>query len=1218
MNEIATALDRITDSGRFELLATAVLRRARPEFAAIIHTGVNAEGKSIPSPIDGIGLLPGVSQHFGTIQHTTCSLSELRRKWLGTEGDIAKAATLIREERQRNPEAELTLVLTSNRVPDETLFRDAHSLASSSSIHLDIWERTRLADFLQHNPDGQWLARKFLGVPQSRLSSDLLADISQRSAEALARTLLDDPAAWIDRPVERELVEFVHRQTVTFLSWPSGTGKTTAATRLLQSWLANAGTGLWIPAAVLEQALSLENAIDIVLHGFEPTLEPNAGASAVALSTAASPLLLIVDDVVQSGRPIPLLERLVQLGSTSERTRTSERRGELPSFRVVCPVWPHIVQQTSEAARRQIQLFSVAGGIFQSAEATAAVRVRAAHHGVSLTELQAGQVASALGNDPLLIAVAAMSKVSVRMAIQVIAGFVDTQVLRCSEGSHDGPIEADFSAALDQLAFEMLERRNFEPTWAAVVEWFRGRSTTLDCLRRLARQRTICHVHTSAAQEQFSFRHDRVRTVILARCIRRRFETHLADEIVGDPYFAEVIGASLVLDHTPAGVIERVSVRNPLALFHSLRVAPSGSAIFGAIVPAIQSWFARDDAEGRQHQSLRWAMQVLLADTDAAEVLEVASLFTESTWALDAARFRNGDVRAGANYCYSVRPGYRSPERDRLIQHSRARFGPGLVDGLSDLLREEELPQRLRIGALHLGGFLGRPELAPSIRDAWALTVDRTDGLPAFLWAGGRCCGESPASLLDGPMDLWANLPSDRHSLPSGSPHQEIVQDAGLQWAFIGRMPVDTLEYLISRAQDPRLTWPIALLLQWVDHPKAAEFVARHKAAVSREVEVTGGFSTWLERDPRWFREIPQPYTDLSRDRLKALWAEDGNDSHLRRRAFQLWCRDASDDDLEVLRQVGSEPLLRDDALRTRLELADSTAPEQFRDAIRTSRDPSYWWQFLRRAWLDDYEPDLCVELDRRAAVAEPGWHDSEAANDWTISELIMGLDEAKAEDLLMRNWDHLKYSGLFIQAALFVGTERCRSLVQSAVRECPDPTTLFKFLGMRWQMGGRAQLGRLTAKRLEAICPHISFLDESSLHDLWEGCNQDGFFDWRRNHLDHLLSDAWRARSGIQDSDHFAELDRIAAQSGAAWPSFWLEEFQRRGDTRERPVRVVDAWLQTRGTLRALEVAAACLSLAARRSELVVLNHEVDGNVDAANAIREDARFAVCSRTLD
>jgi hypothetical protein len=227
-----------------------------------------------------------------------------------------------------------------------------------------------------------------------------------------------------------------------------------------------------------------------------------------------------------------------------------------------------------------------------------------------------------------------------------------------------------------------------------------------------------------------------------------------------------------------------------------------------------------------------------------------------------------------------------------------------------------------------------------------------------------------------------------------------------------------------------------------------------------------------------------------------------------------------------------------------------------------------------------------------------------------------MGLNESRAEDLIVRNWDHLKYAGIFVQAALFVGTERCQSLVATAVQECPDPKRLFTFLGSHWQMGGRAQIGRLTANRLSAIQPYLDLLDESSIHGLWDGCNQDAFFDWRRKHVDQRLSEMWRARSGIRDEDLFEWLDRIAEQPGHIWADFWLEEFQHRGDARERPLHVVEAWLKARGTLRALEVAGACVSLAARRSDLRILDHVVAGDEETGTAIRYDARFAVFSRT--
>ncbi len=48
----AEALEKITDRGKFELLVTSVLRKHNRDYAAIIHTGINAQGETIKSPVD--------------------------------------------------------------------------------------------------------------------------------------------------------------------------------------------------------------------------------------------------------------------------------------------------------------------------------------------------------------------------------------------------------------------------------------------------------------------------------------------------------------------------------------------------------------------------------------------------------------------------------------------------------------------------------------------------------------------------------------------------------------------------------------------------------------------------------------------------------------------------------------------------------------------------------------------------------------------------------------------------------------------------------------------------------------------------------------------------------------------------------------------------------------------------------------------------------------
>src|SRR3954452_19563286 len=55
----AETLEGLTDAGQFEILATRVLRLIDADSKAVVHAGVNAQGKTIPNPVDGFCLVPG-------------------------------------------------------------------------------------------------------------------------------------------------------------------------------------------------------------------------------------------------------------------------------------------------------------------------------------------------------------------------------------------------------------------------------------------------------------------------------------------------------------------------------------------------------------------------------------------------------------------------------------------------------------------------------------------------------------------------------------------------------------------------------------------------------------------------------------------------------------------------------------------------------------------------------------------------------------------------------------------------------------------------------------------------------------------------------------------------------------------------------------------------------------------------------------------------------
>jgi hypothetical protein len=141
-------LETITDPGKFEALAAAVLRQAEPLYRHLIETGTNADGRPIPSPVDGLMLVPGSSpSHLICAHHTTIAQDRLRGKWLSRaseqEGDLPKTVRWAASARVQLTEVQVTLVLTTNRRVPHDLYTEVQAEGAKHGVRVDIWDRRR-------------------------------------------------------------------------------------------------------------------------------------------------------------------------------------------------------------------------------------------------------------------------------------------------------------------------------------------------------------------------------------------------------------------------------------------------------------------------------------------------------------------------------------------------------------------------------------------------------------------------------------------------------------------------------------------------------------------------------------------------------------------------------------------------------------------------------------------------------------------------------------------------------------------------------------------------------------------------------------------------------------------------------------------------------------------------------------------------------------------
>jgi len=289
------AVAAITDDGLFERLATAILREATPSYRSLVHPGVNLAGKTVKSPLDGIGFEMGADPpRMIAAQHTTTAVKKLEQKWLNDPakikrrrgsratapaGDVIKTAELAATERLRTPDLRVTLALTTNQEPDEALVRAVEAAGSERGLDIDIWSRSRLSSFLDSNPAGQWIRRQFLGIDQELLSAELLQELSRRSIAI--HCPLDDPAAWVPRAIDGQLRANACRD-VTFLVAGSGLGKTVACYRMLVKHVGSGRPGLVLPHEIVASASTLQQALELTRFGGRLVTWESSGRSPVS------------------------------------------------------------------------------------------------------------------------------------------------------------------------------------------------------------------------------------------------------------------------------------------------------------------------------------------------------------------------------------------------------------------------------------------------------------------------------------------------------------------------------------------------------------------------------------------------------------------------------------------------------------------------------------------------------------------------------------------------------------------------------------------------------------------------------------------------------------------------------------------------------------------------------------------------------------------------
>jgi hypothetical protein len=1212
-NDTVAKLASITDAAQFERIATAVLRAAKPSlYSNLSQPGVNTDGKTVKAPLDSVGWVQaGEVSTFVAVAHTTAAQKDLDGKWLHDPsavnarkkggrptqpaGDLVKAIEEIKKLRQQYPNLKAALALTSNREEPVGVRVNAEALAHANDVDLDVWSASRLSQFLDTVPDGQAIRFEFLGVEPTRLSIQELLRIGRQSlAEQLMA--IDDAAI-----VDRNSTFSGH----TLLSGTSGMGKTIICRGILSRALQRNQPGVVLEDQTLMRSATLEEALDIELRRYSPSLEPGSGVRALEFCSEAEPLIVIVEDINRAQNPERLLNKVINWALKKEVGAVGSR------WSLICPVWPHFLASID----KKKEMFEAGMvrpiGLFTEEEAREAVKRRRVLLGLQVDDLAASAIAGELGNDPLLIG---LHDRAAPPSHDVIGEYIDDELGRAARTALF--TKTDLEDAVLALGLQILEHGNLQPTWREIDSWI-GNGAHLAAIRAIVLNARLLFLSGSSRGEVLHARHDRVLYHLLASSVRQQLATSVDAAFLSDPYFAEIVGMAASAAGLPLDRLQATMDGSPLVAFYALKHSVASKSDYAAIAAtAIKLWINTERHRDSTFWSRRYWGLMVLAEIDSEIVTSLTPLFTAKSdlrQPLFAARFRNGDLNAGFMWLIEYPLEVSIQGRQELIDHVQRKYGRGFVAKVGETLKTPGLSAQQRRGALLLAGYIADPSLAVAVQEAWR----RADGdrdLEAFLWAAARVCGDDAETTLGPVCDAWEALPDAKDN--SGGSQRSRLAAHGIAWKFRDHVPTSAIPYFVERAKRSKeLSWPITYMLRSVDDPNAVQHEAEYQAELSR-MGGRGGFVDYFLKD-EWHRlskEMGKRMSPESKQRLLDISSDQSNDEHLRKEAFTLWEVSVAPNDVNIAKQIDPSDIRYNKAVWARARRRDLTVMPGLLEKI--VENPRYWWQAARYIWADELVGSLGRTIGE---IANSDEEERESKGSWIVPEIILRLDPETGESLLLPWWDNIRHIPEFLQVALCLATPTLLELVRAAVADAPNPRSLFEHFSHRAGINYHDRDGLTRLHQIQALQPYFQLFSDFDLAGVWEACVKNGWLDYARENLEPVLRSL--------DSDYVRrlldkrEIDvsglESALEDSRAWTTYhWLEDRLRGGTRREEALDALFGWCRDKASVRALEIVGDILSLDGSRKEFAQLKRSVP-ILSGGDEILDQIQFNIFRRTL-
>jgi hypothetical protein len=458
-------------------------------------------------------------------------------------------------------------------------------------------------------------------------------------------------------------------------------------------------------------------------------------------------------------------------------------------------------------------------------------------------------------------------------------------------------------------------------------------------------------------------------------------------------------------------------------------------------------------------------------------------------------------------------------------------------------------------------------------------------------------------------MDYWEAMP-DTPEESKTSRQRDTAQS--IQQLLSAEIDQEVVTYLVDQANHrPGLRSAIAHICGRIDLPDAIEFATREDARVE-EWQQFSSLTHWASfNNPR--------LSLASVTRLQQLWSDGENQASVQQVAFSIWLRNVDRDTVEVLPLIqptpsGSPLYIR--ALIERALLGDTTCVPELLEKLEAY--PGLY-RVMPPIWNESLKQAVAARLQSFAANIPSDFSGGVLDEHYVLAPVLTDISVSDAEALLSEFWAHLRYSRLFLQASVFVGTPTTLALVDEVIDDYPADVDPFQYLDTIYGFYDRSRKKRLTLEHLKHLEPYIERMKYDEQFPCGEFCYHQGgdYLAWCEAHLSPKVNDACRNRSCPTEEDILQQLSGPTTHLRNHALDL-LDQFRKRNDP-DRFLDILRRWLHDNPTWQKVEAAAHCIEQLGSRADVAILDVQLEyaWEIHHAEIIKESARFTICRRTL-